>query len=152
MAMVYLQIAPINDAPQLVAQPEALSIAEDSPAQMIVLSGVDVETPADQLTITIAALPAHGSLTRSDGSLVTSSDQLPSPVELRYTPAADAYGDDTLRAVVSDGGEVPSVPLSTELIVPITITQPIRSSAVTIARVRRVRSTPAAIRIRSARK
>ncbi len=89
-AAVTINVTPVDQPPVAIAQ--SLSVVHDAP-QVIVLGGTDAETPASQLTYTIATQPAHGTLTQNPGS----------PDAFTYTPAA-GYLEQR-----DGGGPLPSV-------------------------------------------
>jgi hypothetical protein len=86
IAIVTLEIAPVNDAPVAVGQ--NLDLDEDT-TKSITLVGTDVE--GTDLSFALVTAPAKGKL----------SGTLPNLV---YTPNANAHGDDSFRFKVSDGG------------------------------------------------
>jgi CSLREA domain-containing protein len=89
-----ITVNPVNDAP--VAVNDAYSTDEDTPLTVDTAHGVlandtDSDSPHNVLTATIAAGPAHGSLTlNSDGSFT-------------YTPTADYNGSDSFTYKANDG-------------------------------------------------
>jgi hypothetical protein len=101
-ATVSLTVTPVNDAPTASASPAAPTLDEDSQAT-VTLSGSDLETAAADLTFTITALPAHGSLTK-DGSALAQGDSFTgSPADVVYTPDANYNGPDSFAFKTSDG-------------------------------------------------
>jgi VCBS repeat-containing protein len=83
-----LDIAPVNDAPVLVAPPTGTVTAEDTPLAGTVQAA---DPDGDALGYTVTQGPAHGTLViNPDGSYV-------------YTPARDFNGADSFTVEVSDG-------------------------------------------------
>ncbi len=77
----------VNTAP--IANAQSVSTAEDTPLA-IVLTGSDVDLPANALTYSVADGPSHGGL----------SGTAP---KLTYTPDADYFGADSFTYTISDG-------------------------------------------------
>ena len=93
-AAVSVTVTPVDQAPVAIAQ--SVSVIHDAP-QVIVLGGTDAETPASQLTYTIATEPTHGTLVRVPGSADA----------FTYTPAAGYLGADSFSFTVTDTGNPP---------------------------------------------
>jgi Tol biopolymer transport system component len=85
VATIHIEITADNDPP--VASDQSVTTSEDVP-RGIVLHAHDPENT--QLTYTIVAAPAHGTLTGTGGMRT-------------YTPAANFHGVDTFTYTVSDG-------------------------------------------------
>ncbi|MBN1850854.1 MAG: FG-GAP repeat protein [Deltaproteobacteria bacterium] len=79
-------VSPANHAP--VANPQAITVDEDSTNNPIVLTGSDADS--DPLTYTVPGDPANGTLTGTAPNLF-------------YTPDANYYGTDTFTFNVNDG-------------------------------------------------
>ena len=90
-AKVTLTVTPVDQAPTAIAA--SVNVTHDK-AQTIVLGGADAETPASQLTYTIATQPTHGTLTAVPGSANA----------FTYTPAAAYLGADSFSFTVTDTG------------------------------------------------
>ncbi|MGE2832750.1 Ig-like domain-containing protein [Mycobacterium sp. SMC-4] len=91
---VSLTINPVNDAP--VAHGDSFVIDEDSVLTGDLLTN-DTDIDQDDLTATVVAGPAHGTLIlNADGTFT-------------YTPTADYHGTDTFTYQVSDGEATSSV-------------------------------------------
>jgi hypothetical protein len=85
VAVVSLEIAPVNDAPLALAQ--SVTTAEDTPAG-ISLGATDVD--GDDLTYVVVSGPGHGTLSGTAPDLV-------------YTPVANYHGADNFTFTVGDG-------------------------------------------------
>jgi uncharacterized protein (TIGR03437 family) len=88
-AVVLLTIAPVNTAPTATAQ--SVSVITDV-AKTITLAGTDTETALADLTFTVTADPAHGTLSGTAPNLT-------------YTPAAGYTGSDSFQFTVKDRGK-----------------------------------------------
>ncbi|MFP2924988.1 Ig-like domain-containing protein [Pyxidicoccus sp. 3LG] len=99
-ATVSVTVTPVNDPPTGV--PVTIQLNEDSVVNLPPLQGSDPEN--DAITISVQALPAHGTLTGT-------------PASLQYTPAPDYQGDDSFTFIVTDASGAVSAPVR----VPITI-------------------------------
>lgn len=86
-ATVTFNVAAINDPP--VAPPRTITLAEDTPATFT-LAGTDVDSA--NLTVSIVAPPAHGSLGPNGAS-----------GSYGYIPAVDYHGPDQFTYGISDG-------------------------------------------------
>jgi hypothetical protein len=86
---VALAVDPVNDRPA--ANPQDAITGERTPA-VIALTGLDLETPAGQLTYAISQQPQHG-IVVLDGSQAT------------YTPAGHYNGPDSFTFTVTDNGD-----------------------------------------------
>ncbi|HVX59780.1 MAG TPA: Ig-like domain-containing protein [Pirellulales bacterium] len=84
------------------AQSASYKTDENVPVD-VQLTGSDVETPASQLTFTVTQLPAHGSLTDSNGNTVSAGASFTGPVTLTYTPASGYGGIDAFYFQANDG-------------------------------------------------
>jgi VCBS repeat-containing protein len=95
-ATLTITVNPVNDAP--VAVSDGYATDEDTPLTVPTASGVrandsDVETPQANLSVSLVAGPAHGTLAiTADGSFT-------------YTPAADFNGSDSFTYKVTDRGD-----------------------------------------------
>ena len=78
----------ILDGP--IADPQLVTVAEDSTDNAITLTGSDPED--DPLTFDVATQPAHGTLTGTEP-------------DLTYTPAANFFGTDSFTYTATDGTE-----------------------------------------------
>jgi len=90
-ADVTIEITPINDAP--VADPQSVTTRQSAPVA-ITLSGSDID--GDDLTYSVYAYPAHGTLSGSGPNLI-------------YTPDNGYSGPDIFSFIVNDG-ELDSAP------------------------------------------
>lgn len=93
VATVRLTVTPVDDPP--VADVKSVVVAEDTTAS-VTLTGSDVD--GDQLSFTVTAMPAHGTLSGAGAHLV-------------YRPAADYNGPDSFTFVANDGAlnSIPAV-------------------------------------------
>ncbi|MHA7629366.1 Ig-like domain-containing protein [Corallococcus sp. M7] len=91
-ATVALTVTAENDAP--VAQAQAVETGEDV-ALLLTLPGSDVD--GDALTVTVATLPEHGTLSGT-------------PPDVTYTPHADFHGEDGFTFQVTDAEGTSSMP------------------------------------------
>jgi Tfp pilus tip-associated adhesin PilY1 len=114
-ATVGVTVQPVNDQPSATAQ--SLTTDEDAPVG-ITLTGSD--TDGDTLTFTVAAGPAHGTLSGT-------------PPALTYTPAADYNGNDSFTFTADDADQS-SLPAA----VSITIA-PVNDAPVVVAPIGQVR-------------
>ena len=95
-ALVSLAVTAVNDPP--VVQPDNVSLPEDVPTQLDVLSNdndIDNVLTVDNIVVTVA--PVNGSLTFDSGADTVT-----------YTPAADFFGGDTFEYSLLDAGGAPS--------------------------------------------
>ncbi len=97
-ATVSLTVRAVNDAPVALAQ--SVSLSEDTPGDLV-LAGNDADN--DTLTFEIVDHPGYGTVTGT-------------PPNIRYTPAADFFGNDAFSFVVRDGSSV-SAPATLSLTV-----------------------------------
>ncbi len=88
-ATVSITVTPVNTAPM--ANSQSVSTPAATPAS-ITLTGSDNETPSGNLSFTVTALPAHGSLAGT-------------PPNLTYTSAAGYAGTDAFQFIVTDRGK-----------------------------------------------
>lgn len=89
-AAVFITVLPVNDAP--VAVDDNRTILEDNPVFMDVLSNdYDVDNENEQLVITIAQLPSHGTV-----QVATN------PNGIVYSPSHDYNGSDSFRYRITD--------------------------------------------------
>jgi len=97
-----VKVGIVNDAP--VVADSASSQNEDSVSiSLNIPSPTDID--GDSLSITLASLPANGTLTYADNTLVGATDVLTVAqlTGLQFTPNADFNGDVTISYVVNDG-------------------------------------------------
>ncbi|XOB65557.1 retention module-containing protein [Deferribacteres bacterium DY0037] len=87
-ATVNLTVNPVNDNP--VAVDDIVTLDEDAATVINVLSN-DSDLDGDELTVSIATQPEHGTVVVNSDGTVT------------YTPAADYNGTDSFTYTVSDG-------------------------------------------------
>ncbi|MEY9752606.1 Ig-like domain-containing protein [Bradyrhizobium yuanmingense] len=103
-----INIAPVNDAP--VAASGTLTVAEDAAASPLGLSA-PTDVDGDVLTVTVAGLPAKGTVYLADGITAVVNGQTLTSSQLTgllFTPAANANGDAGLFSyTVSDGIAAP---------------------------------------------
>lgn len=85
-AKVTITVNPVNDSP--VANPQTITVVEDSTDNSIVLTGSDVD--GDSLAYTVTSNPANGTLTGTESNLF-------------YTPDTDYNGNDSFTFNVNDG-------------------------------------------------
>ena len=89
-AAVFITVLPVNDVP--VAVDDNRTILEDNPVFMDVLSNdYDVDNENEQLVITIAQLPSHGTV-----QVATN------PNGIVYSPSHDYNGSDSFRYRITD--------------------------------------------------
>jgi len=107
-ATVTFTVAPINDAPEAVA--DAFSTDEDVPLVLAAAAGLlanDDDVDGDPILPIVDAAPANGTLNLgTDGSLT-------------YTPAANVNGMDTFTYHLSDGAESSTIAAVTITLAPI---------------------------------
>lgn len=95
-APVSITVTPVNDAP--VAADDAANTAEGASVTVDVLAN-DIDLEGDQLTVTAAGQPAHGTASLVSGGV-------------RYTPEAGFSGSDSFTYTVSDGAATDSATVS----------------------------------------
>jgi hypothetical protein len=83
----------------------AVEVNEDGAPESVDLSGLDVETAAPNLRMTITRAPAHGMLKQDTTELTAGSVLNGTPAQVSYTPAADYSGPDDFAFKVTDRGD-----------------------------------------------
>jgi large repetitive protein len=109
-----------------------VEMSEDGAAEAVDLSGLDVETAAPNLRVTVTRAPAHGTLRDGTTVLTAGSVLNGTPAQVSYTPATDYSGPDDFAFKVTDRGDPDScgtpspgcdAALDSEVVtVPITVT------------------------------
>ncbi len=95
-ADVNITVIPVNDQP--LAQNQSVITDEDT-SLPITLTGSDVETSPGSLTFTVTVPPAHGTLSGTAPNVT-------------YTPNLNYNGPDSFKFTVTDTGDGPSPPLT----------------------------------------
>jgi len=95
-ADVNITVNPVNDPP--VAQNQAVITDEDTPLP-ITLTGSDLETPSGSLAFNVTVQPLHGTLSGIAPNVT-------------YTPNLNYNGPDSFKFTVTDTGDGPSPPLT----------------------------------------
>ena len=99
---VTLNINPVNDAP--VASASSVSTDESTTAT-ITLNVADIDTPYNQLSATIQALPqpSIGSLTDLSGNPLSVGSVVANPMRVKFVPVQYANGDTSFSFNANDG-------------------------------------------------